>query len=71
MNLELASRAGLARILGVSESGARFIEARGEIAPVAVVSGRPLFSVADAEALRAKRDAARRVIGSRTSYRSG
>ena len=55
----LCGRAGLARILDVSERTARNFEDAGEIAPEMVVAGRPLFAVAKAEALRAKREAQR------------
>lgn len=58
--LGLTSRKGLAQILNVTDRAALYIERRGEIAPVAVIDGRPLFSVAQAEALKAKRDAAHR-----------
>jgi hypothetical protein len=52
-------RSGLARILGVSETSTRNFETRQEIRPKAIVDGRPLYAVADAVALKAKRDAAR------------
>jgi hypothetical protein len=55
----LCGRAGLARILDVSEGTARNVELAGEIAPEMVVGGRPLFSVEKALALAAKRHAER------------
>jgi hypothetical protein len=59
MSPELVGRTGLARILEVSENSARSIEARGEIAPEAIVDGRPLFSAQKARQLRADREARR------------
>ena len=56
---ELVGRIGLARILGVAENTTRNWEARGQIAPEAVVDGRPLFSAEKARQLRAERDAKR------------
>jgi hypothetical protein len=53
----LCGRAGLAALLGVSESNTRLMEKRAEIAAVMRVGGRPLFSVADALILKAKRTA--------------
>ena len=52
-------RSGLARILGVSETSTRNLEARQEIKPKAIVDGRPLYAVSEAMALKAKRDAAK------------
>jgi DNA-binding transcriptional MerR regulator len=57
VDINLVGRAGLARVLGVSEATARALEARGEIAPETTVGRRALFSVQQAEALKAKRDA--------------
>lgn len=58
IDLQLTGRSGLARVVGVSDTAARDLERRGLIRPVTFVDGRPLFSVSEAEALRAKRDAA-------------
>jgi hypothetical protein len=55
----LCGRAGLARILDVSERTARNVEDAGDIEPEMVVGGRPLFSVAKAHALRERREAER------------
>lgn len=55
----LCGRAGLARILDCAERTTRGLEAAGEIAPEMIVGGRPLFSVAKALALKARRDAKR------------
>ena len=52
----LCGRAGLARILDVSERTARNLQLAGEIEPEMVVGGRPLFLVAKARALREKRE---------------
>ena len=49
---ELCGRAGLARILEVSESTARHLERRGLIRPVMRVGKRALFAVQDAQTLR-------------------
>jgi hypothetical protein len=57
--MDLCSRTGLARILDCSEATTRNLEHAGEIAPEAVVGGRPLFSVQKAEALRTKRETER------------
>ncbi len=59
MDINLVGRAGLARILGVSEATARALEARGDIAPETSVGGRAVFSVQKAEALRERREAER------------
>jgi hypothetical protein len=56
---QLVGRKGLARILDCAEATARNLEAAGEIAPAMIVDGRALFSVADAQALRERRDARR------------
>ena len=58
--MQLVGRTGLARILGVSENTTRNLETRGEIAPEAIVDGRPIYSVEKAKALKAKRDSAKR-----------
>jgi hypothetical protein len=58
-NLELCGRTGLSHILGESESTTRNLQKAGLIAPELVIGGRPLFSVAKAQALRALREAAR------------
>lgn len=63
MRDEVVGRTGLARILGVSENTARNLEARGEIAPEAIVDGRPLFSAQKARELRNARDARRQPLG--------
>lgn len=60
--VDLVSRVGLARILNVSENTARAIERRGEIEPVAVVDGRPVFSRRQAEAFKQHRDAQRSAV---------
>jgi hypothetical protein len=52
-------RAGLARILDCAERTTRGLQAAGEIAPEMIVGGRPLFSVAKARKLKARRDAKR------------
>lgn len=59
MDNEFVGRSGLAAILGVSEVTARALQAAGEIAPAMTIGSRPVFRVADAKALRAKRDARR------------
>lgn len=59
MKLNLVGRSGLARILDCSEGTTRNLEFRGAIAPECIVDGRPLYSVAKAEALRAARTAER------------
>jgi hypothetical protein len=50
--LEIVGRTDLARLLEVSESTTRNLEARGEIAPEQIVDGRPIYSVAKALAPR-------------------
>ena len=55
----LCGRIGLARILNCAEGTTRNLEAAGEIEPEMVVSGRPLYSVAKAVALKLRRDAKR------------
>jgi hypothetical protein len=59
MREEIVGRTGLARILGVCANTTRNLEARGLIAPEAIVDGRPLFSAHKARELRAVRDARR------------
>jgi hypothetical protein len=56
---QLVGRKGLARILDVAEATTRNLEAAGEIAPAMIVDGRSLFTVEDANALKARRDARR------------
>ncbi len=63
-NLGICGRAELARILRNSESTTRNLEKAGLITPVAVIGGRPLFRIEEAEALRAKRDAEKRGVES-------
>lgn len=58
--LEIVGRKGLARILDVSESTTRNLEARGEISPEQIVDGRPIYSVVKAQALKQKREALKR-----------
>lgn len=60
MATELVGRTGLARILEVSENTTRNWEARGEIAPEAIVDGRPIYSAAKARALKERREALKR-----------
>jgi hypothetical protein len=55
MTAGIVGRTGLARILECSEATTRNLEARGEIAPEAIVDGRPVFSIEKASELRAKR----------------
>ena len=59
-DFEFVGRSGLARLLDVSEGTTRNLEARGEIKPAAIVDGRALFSVAKADALRARRAGSRK-----------
>jgi len=59
---EIVGRSGLAKILGVSESTTRYLEARGEITREANVDGRPIYSAAKAHQLRQLRDAKRQGI---------
>ncbi len=59
LEIDLVGRAGLAAILGISEAQSRTLQLQGEITPAARVGQRDLFNVADAVALRAKRDARR------------
>lgn len=54
--LGLCGRVELAGILGISENSARALERAGAIAPVGYAGRRPLFSVQQAQALRASRD---------------
>jgi DNA-binding transcriptional MerR regulator len=54
---DVCGRAKLAHILDVSESQTRNFEKVGLIARVATLGGRPLFSIEQARALRAKREA--------------
>ena len=54
--LGLCGRVELAGILGISENSARALERAGSIAPVGYAGRRPLFSVEQAQALRASRD---------------
>ena len=56
---EIVGRTGLARILGVSVSTTRNLEARGAIAPDAIVEGRPVYSADKAKQLRVTLDAKR------------
>lgn len=58
-NVNLVGRCGFAKILDCSEETTRKIEKAGLIAPVAIIGGRPLFRLEEAQALRAQRDAKR------------
>jgi len=60
VDIGYVGRTGLTRILGVCDRSTYNLEARGEIRPVAIVDGRPLYAVDDAYALKAKREAAKR-----------
>jgi hypothetical protein len=53
---ELTGRAGLARILGQSESTTRNLQRRGLVLPECVIDGRPMFSIAAAMQLKEQRD---------------
>ena len=59
MDLDVIGRTGLARILDVSESTTRNLQARKLIEPEGMVDGRPLFSVKKAQQLKSARDAER------------
>lgn len=60
MEQELVGRSGLAKILDLSESMTEKLRKAGKIKPVTFIGKRPAYSVADALALRAERDAAAR-----------
>jgi IS30 family transposase len=57
--LGLVSLSGVARILGTCEHTARREQKRGAITPVTFVDNKPLYSAAQAEALRVRREAER------------